>query len=157
MIPEPTPTISCPARYRTSDQLHDRQRGFFLTEPALAGVECEVSAKTPASDTTTLPLGPWQLRLPAAATERISQFCQVLCDHLQLAWQRLDPANGKISSVRLSKRQKEVLLLMLRGELNAEIAYQLGISVRTVEKHVASILRFFGSLSRGQFIAQSQI
>jgi hypothetical protein len=94
MIPEPTPPSNCPARCRTSDELHDRLHGFLLTEPALAGVECEdatTACASGAANTATLPLGPWHLRLPAAAaaTERLTQFCQALCGHLSIAWERL--------------------------------------------------------------------
>jgi DNA-binding CsgD family transcriptional regulator len=102
------------------------------------------------STNATLPLGPWQLRIPAGPTERVTQFCQALREHMVLAWQRLQPCNGGIPIEKLSKRQKEVLPLLLRGESNAEIAYQLGISVRTVEKHVGSLLHVSNCPSRSQ-------
>jgi DNA-binding NarL/FixJ family response regulator len=124
---------------------------------ALAGVECKDAATAPESGgpVAHLPLGPWQLRLPAGATERITQFCQVLCEHLILGWQRLQPRNGRIPIEKFSKRQKEVLPLLLRAASDAEIAYQLGISVRTVEKQVTAILQASNSFSRSQFIATS--
>ena len=42
---------------------------------------------------------------------------------------------------RLSEREHEVLDLILEGKLNKEIAYELSISISTVEVHRANIMR----------------
>jgi predicted ATPase/DNA-binding CsgD family transcriptional regulator len=48
----------------------------------------------------------------------------------------------------LSEREKEVLRLVARGQSNAEIATELVLSVRTVEKHVANIYAKIGARGR---------
>lgn len=42
---------------------------------------------------------------------------------------------------RLTKREKEILNLLSQGKLNREIAEELGLSVRTVETHRASLFK----------------
>jgi predicted ATPase/DNA-binding SARP family transcriptional activator/DNA-binding CsgD family transcriptional regulator len=50
----------------------------------------------------------------------------------------------------LSRREREVASLLARGLSNAQIASELHISERTVENHVASILKKMGLRSRDQ-------
>lgn len=45
---------------------------------------------------------------------------------------------------RLSSRQRDVLLQMMAGALNKQIAYRLGISERTVKMHRMLMLRSLG-------------
>ena len=49
-----------------------------------------------------------------------------------------DKAQERIDS--LTKREKEVMELVVEGQLNKNIAKQLGISVKTVEVHRASVM-----------------
>jgi DNA-binding CsgD family transcriptional regulator len=53
-----------------------------------------------------------------------------------------------IPDVRLSKREKEVLKLVLQGKSNKQIALSLVISVRTVEFHLKNIYAKFQVSSR---------
>jgi DNA-binding NarL/FixJ family response regulator len=48
----------------------------------------------------------------------------------------------------LSEREREVLRLLAQGQSNAEIATELVLSVRTVEKHVANIYVKIGARGR---------
>ncbi len=120
-----------------------------------SGPECEVLA-TPAEPGTPpgLPtLGPWSLRLPQSVCESSCTFYEILSDHVFGAWKRL---SGKFNydTTALSKRQREVLPLLLRGDTNVEIAHALGISPRTIEKHITAILRLNGCASRSQLLAR---
>jgi len=52
--------------------------------------------------------------------------------------------------VALSRREEEVTILVARGHTNRQISTELSISERTVENHVARILRKLGLRSRSQ-------
>ncbi|MBT2296420.1 LuxR C-terminal-related transcriptional regulator [Pseudomonas fluorescens] len=54
----------------------------------------------------------------------------------------------------LTKREHEVLQLLLLGETNKKIALVLGISDFTVREHVSSILRKKGENSRGKLLSE---
>ncbi len=54
---------------------------------------------------------------------------------------------------RLSRRQTQVLVWIVRGEGTARIAAELGISDRTVEDHVAAVLAKADVASRAQLMA----
>jgi DNA-binding NarL/FixJ family response regulator len=63
-----------------------------------------------------------------------------------------------LQGLGLSKRQSEVLLLLLKGLPNKLIARELDVSVETVKDHVAAVLRALGVSSRTQaVIAVSQM
>jgi len=50
--------------------------------------------------------------------------------------------NGAAERVeRLSRRQKEILVLMAAGKLNKQIAYELSLSERTVKMHRSAVLK----------------
>jgi NarL family two-component system response regulator YdfI len=55
--------------------------------------------------------------------------------------------------VNLTEREQEVLAAVARGERSKEIAFQLGISERTVKAHLASIYNKLGVDSRAAAIA----
>jgi DNA-binding NarL/FixJ family response regulator len=55
--------------------------------------------------------------------------------------------------VAFTDREREVLRLLERGSTDREIAAALTISVKTVEKHVGSILRKLGAQNRTQAVA----
>jgi non-specific serine/threonine protein kinase len=52
----------------------------------------------------------------------------------------------------LSRREREVLTLIARGKSNAEIAAELVLSKRTVEKHIGNILGRQGLANRAQMV-----
>lgn len=45
---------------------------------------------------------------------------------------------------RLSRRQREILLLMAAGKLNKQIAYELNLSERTIKMHRSALFRALG-------------
>ena len=57
-----------------------------------------------------------------------------------------------IPDVPLSKREKEVLKLVLQGKSNKQIALSLAISVRTVEFHLKNVYAKFQVSSRIELI-----
>jgi DNA-binding CsgD family transcriptional regulator len=52
----------------------------------------------------------------------------------------------------LSVREKEVVVLLMQGKSNKEIAQVLGVAIRTVEFHVSHIYAKLGVASRGEAI-----
>jgi DNA-binding NarL/FixJ family response regulator len=52
----------------------------------------------------------------------------------------------------LTEREREVAALIARGKSNGEIAGELIVSKRTVEKHNANILAKLGLTSRAQIM-----
>ena len=50
------------------------------------------------------------------------------------------------------KREAEVVRLLMQGKSNAQIAYELGISVRTVEYHLGKVYAKLGVASRTEAI-----
>jgi DNA-binding CsgD family transcriptional regulator len=64
--------------------------------------------------------------------------------------ERLDAGSGWTDSRRsvLSSRELEVLELASRGDTNAAIAQQLGVSVHAVKFHLGSIYKKLGVANR---------
>jgi non-specific serine/threonine protein kinase len=53
---------------------------------------------------------------------------------------------------QLTGREREVAALIAQGKTNREIAQELVLSKRTVEKHAANILSKLGLTSRAQIV-----
>lgn len=60
------------------------------------------------------------------------------CRDLQQRRDRLDSLQARVSA--LTPRERTVLSLMVRGQLNKQIAFQIGVSVRTVKAHRHAIM-----------------
>ena len=56
--------------------------------------------------------------------------------------------------LRLTRREREVLLWVGDGMSNQEIAQRLGLSVGTVKQHIHSILQKTGARTRWYLVAQ---
>ena len=54
---------------------------------------------------------------------------------------------------QLSAREREIVRLVARGRTNKEIAEQLSLSVRTVERHRSSIMNKVGLQNRAELVA----
>jgi two-component system response regulator FixJ len=79
---------------------------------------------------------------------------ETLIEAIQSAMARKDepvstPANALVKTriAELSEREKQVLKGLLAGHPNKTIAYDLGISPRTVEVHRASVMKKLGATS----------
>lgn len=67
------------------------------------------------------------------------------------------PATGNDSlpsfeELGITPRQADVLMLLLQGKSNKDIARRLGLSVETIKDHVAAVLRALGVSSRTQAV-----
>jgi non-specific serine/threonine protein kinase len=60
--------------------------------------------------------------------------------------------SSKETSNTLTEREREVAALVAQGKSNGEIASELVLSKRTVEKHIANILSTLGLTSRAQIV-----
>ena len=54
----------------------------------------------------------------------------------------------------LSEREREIALLVARGASNPEIAQQLFLSRKTIERHVSNVLRKVGARNRAELAAR---
>lgn len=61
--------------------------------------------------------------------------------------------NESVLQIELTEREMEVLEVVARGDRSKEVAYQLGISERTVKAHLASIYAKLGVDSRAAAIS----
>jgi DNA-binding NarL/FixJ family response regulator len=80
----------------------------------------------------------------AEAIERVAEGDAVFSPRLAgfvLDAFRGDPTPGASDIDQLTPREQEVLRLIARGYLYKEVAFNLEISAKTVEAHVASVLR----------------
>ena len=86
---------------------------------------------------------------------------QVLLDRVQQALQKDEEQREKLEIVediknnfeKLTEREREVMGAITQGKLNKVIAYELGVSTRTIEIHRARVMenmgvRFVSSLTR---------
>jgi len=103
-----------------------------------------------------LAVGHCILHLEHEPDERAACLVGSFAPHLELVCRRLVQHSRMLGrngdGARITKRQRQVLALLLEGRSNAEIAYELEISVRTVEKHAASVMRSCGVGSRVQLM-----
>lgn len=100
-----------------------------------------------------LPVGPWVLSLARPPCDRLRAWFEIMSSHVSLAWRRIRAGGVEPDTNILSRRQREVMPLLLKGASNSEIAHSLGISPRTVEKHITAILRQNRCVSRTQLLA----
>jgi DNA-binding CsgD family transcriptional regulator len=78
-----------------------------------------------------------------------------LCGLTEKAQEILQSGHSAKSSVRLTRREEEVLDGVLKSLANKEIASQLNLSERTVKFHVSSLLAKFKVRSRMELLRES--
>lgn len=78
---------------------------------------------------------------------------EIMAKVLTLASGRDKAETGSSLTVELTEREMEVLKAVARGERSKEVAYQLGITERTVKAHLASIYGKLGVDSRAGAIS----
>lgn len=54
----------------------------------------------------------------------------------------------------LTKREKEVFLLLVRNKTTKDIAFELGISEKTVRNHVSNVMQKLGVKGRASAVVE---
>lgn len=67
-------------------------------------------------------------------------------------WNYRDPVNRNMANdkLQLTNRQREVLLLIVQGESNTEIADCLNLTLATIKTHIANLFQILGVNNRSQ-------
>ena len=84
------------------------------------------------------------------ASDINSALCKVLSGGIYSPtydWQNLDPET-ETASLKLTRRQKEILILITEGNSNKQIGMLLDISEGTVKRHVYDLFQSLGAKSR---------
>lgn len=69
----------------------------------------------------------------------------------RIEFQRTDAARARLST--LTPREFEVLLLLVRGKLNKQIAYAMGTSERTIKAHRHNLMEKIGARSLAETVS----
>ncbi|HET9139787.1 helix-turn-helix transcriptional regulator [Actinophytocola sp.] len=115
-----------------------------------AGWQCRVHPRLPMKlvlvdeRAALLPLGPTGME--GALLVRAPVITAALRSYFELLWTRSTSIDG--SPVKLAPEQDQVLRLVLTGMTDAAIARHLGISERTVRRHVGALLAELGTTNR---------
>ena len=78
---------------------------------------------------------------------------EIMSRVLSLASSNMQVSKGGFSTLELTEREQEVLEAVARGNRSKEVAFQLGISERTVKAHLANIYEKLGVDSRAAAIS----
>lgn len=81
--------------------------------------------------------------LLAAVIGRIRRYEMILRDRVKFVFQK----EQAVLSQRVTKREREILLMVGRGITSREIAEQLKLSPKTVEVHRANLMYKLGSVN----------
>jgi DNA-binding CsgD family transcriptional regulator len=87
-----------------------------------------------------LPLGPTGME--GAILVHAPPIISALREYFEMLWARSVPLSGV--SAKLTTEQQQVLGLVLTGMTDAAIARHLGVSERTVRRHVGALLKLLG-------------
>src|SRR6266568_3387909 len=111
----------------------------------------EVPMKMKLADHTTamLPLTP--AGTAGALVIRAPVIISALREYFEMLWERAIPVKGERAAARgsgLTRMQQAVLELMAQGLQDEAIARRLGISISTVRRHIAAVMKRPGVTSR---------
>lgn len=125
----------------------------MLRASVAAGWQCRICPRLPMKlvlvdeRAALLPLGPTGME--GAVLIRAPVVVAALRDYFELIWARAVPVPDDPGAAgRLPPGQETVLRLVLTGMTDATIARHLGISERTVRRHVGGLLERLGASNR---------
>jgi DNA-binding CsgD family transcriptional regulator/tetratricopeptide (TPR) repeat protein len=139
-----------------ADHRRDEQRAGALAEEAVAplapfGVWADLGWLLVAGGAPGAASAQGRQRLSDAARAFRAHGLDVLATRCETLLSR--PGVHPLAPLGVTPRELEILALVATGLSNREIAAQLTVSPRTVEKHVESLLRKTGTTSRTQLVA----
>lgn len=73
------------------------------------------------------------------------------------ATQRREGAEARVGGKRLTGRQREVLELLARGRTSGEIAQELGLSCRTVDRHRSNLMKRLHARSAAEAVRKAMV
>ena len=82
----------------------------------------------------------------------IGEVSDIVIRYLKESTVSNDTVEQSEPKVQLSKREKEILMLIKSGQNSKEVALELGLSVRTVDAHRFNILRKFSAKNIGEVV-----
>jgi DNA-binding NarL/FixJ family response regulator len=103
------------------------------------------------ADYTTAMLPLTATGMAGALVVRAPVIVGALREYFELLWERATPLGPQWRAApgdRLTSAQQNVLELMARGLPDEVIAHRSGVSVTTVRRHIAAIMRRLGVTSR---------
>jgi DNA-binding CsgD family transcriptional regulator len=128
-------------------ELAQNADSLLVTMPMWCAVGRRIAAEAAARDGWSIPPG-W---MPAAETCARSLGFEALADSCRrLQHPAPDGRPAEWAQFGISRREADVLRLVVEGCSNREIGERLYVSVRTVEKHVESLLRKTSTRTRTQ-------
>ena len=125
---------------------------LYLAIMATGRLGSDVSMTTPPAEISSTVGNGWWPVLTCACACAIDAVNGVRFGALELSPETQQRTRGGLL-VRLTAREHEVRDLVSQGMPDKDIATALHISVKTVEKHVGSVLRKHGVHSRTELIA----
>jgi len=92
---------------------------------------------------------------PYRAQDLLDRVQQAVNASLQLQREKVDHDSARDGLTRLTQRERQVLDLIVAGEPNKRIAFQLGLSMKTVEFHRANVMRKLNAASLADLLKKA--
>ncbi|ASQ44784.1 response regulator transcription factor [Legionella clemsonensis] len=160
----PVKTYGCTKSYLAHHDVNER--GCLIVDvrmPFMSGLELIEHLNTQKSSLATIVMTaygdiPMAVRaMKAGAVDFVQKpfNAQALLETVQKCLNKVQDAKRTNFSERfneLTKRERQVLDLILEGKLNKEIAYELSIAISTVEAHRAKIMQKMHVKTLGQLM-----
>ncbi len=92
------------------------------------------------------------IQKPFDAPALLDRIREALDRDARIRRERWQQARIRTDLASLTRRQREVMELVISGHLTKEIALQLGVSARTVEVHRANVMKKMGARSVAELV-----